>query len=179
MRYAVAVATRTQRGARTEPDAAPNGNGGAPATRIAAIDIGSNSIRQIIADVSADGVIRVVDEMKAAPRLGAGLHKSGALGDEGMTRAIEALTRMATLARQMGATRVEAVATSAVRDATNAREFLQLVKREAKLDIRVLDGEAEARLSFRSALAHFDLGQGRTVVMDIGGGSLELALSAE
>ena len=179
MRYAVAVATRTQRGARSEPDAAPNGNGGAPATRIAAIDIGSNSVRQIIADVSADGVIRVVDEMKAAPRLGAGLHKSGALSDEGMTRAVETLTRMATLARQMGATRVEAVATSAVRDATNAREFLQRVKREAKLDVRVLDGEAEARLSFRSALAHFDLGQGRTVVMDIGGGSVELALSAE
>jgi exopolyphosphatase/guanosine-5'-triphosphate,3'-diphosphate pyrophosphatase len=96
-----------------------------------------------------------------------------------MTRAAETLTRMATLARQMGATRVEAVATSAVRDAANAREFLAQVKREAKLDVRVLDGEGEARLSFRSALAHFDLGQGRTVVMDIGGGSLELALSAE
>ncbi len=157
------------------------GNGGSAgsATRIAAIDIGSNSIRQIIADVSAGGVIRVVDEMKAAPRLGAGLEASGELGAEGMTRAAESLTRMATLARQMGATRVEAVATSAVRDATNAREFLARVKREAKLDVRVLDGEAEARLSFRSALAHFDLGHGRTVVLDIGGGSLELALSAE
>ena len=187
MRYAVRVATRSPRvthdvqGEAIQPASASHGNGGSPAsaTRIAAIDIGSNSIRQIIADVSAEGVIRVVDEMKAAPRLGAGLQKSGVLGEEGITRAVETLTRMATLARQMGATRVEAVATSAVRDAANARDFLARVKREAKLDVRVLDGEGEARLSFRSALAHFDLGQARTLVMDIGGGSLELALSAE
>src|SRR5687767_9897788 len=93
-----------------------NGANGTPVTRIAAIDIGSNSIRQIIADVSAGGVIRVVDEMKAAPRLGAGLHKSGVLAEEAIDRAVESLVRMATLARQMGAERIEAVATSAVRD---------------------------------------------------------------
>src|SRR5918999_6330831 len=131
MRYAVAVATRTQRGTRNEPDAAPNGNGGAPATRIAAIDIGSNSIRQIIADVSAEGVIRVVDELKAAPRLGAGLHKTGSLTEAAVDRAVESLARMATLARQLGAERIEAVATSAVRDAANAGAFLDRVRREA------------------------------------------------
>jgi exopolyphosphatase/guanosine-5'-triphosphate,3'-diphosphate pyrophosphatase len=158
------------------PNGAPSG---AAATRIAAIDIGSNSIRQIIADVSGDGVIRVVDDMKAAPRLGAGLHRSGELAAEGIERAVESLTRMATLARQMGAERIEVVATSAVRDAANASAFLARVKREAKLDVRVLNGEDEARLCFRSALAHFDLGHGRALVMDIGGGSLELALSAE
>jgi exopolyphosphatase/guanosine-5'-triphosphate,3'-diphosphate pyrophosphatase len=160
-------------------DAGTNGAATAgPATRIAAIDIGSNSIRQIIADVSADGVIRVVDEMKAAPRLGAGL-QSGELAEEAMDRAVESLARMATLARQLGAARIEAVATSAVREAANAGTFLDRVRREAKLEVRVLDGADEARLCFRSALAHFDLGHGRTVVMDIGGGSLELALSAD
>jgi exopolyphosphatase / guanosine-5'-triphosphate,3'-diphosphate pyrophosphatase len=158
---------------------ANGGTSAAPATRIAAIDIGSNSIQQIIADVSAGGVIRVVDEMKAAPRLGAGLHRSGELAEDAIDRAVETLTRMATLARKMGAKRIEAVATSAVREAANASAFLARVKREAKLDVRVLNGEDEARLCFRSALAHFDLGHGRTVVMDIGGGSLELALSAE
>ena len=142
-----------------------NGANGTPAARIAAIDIGSNSIRQIIADVSAGGVIRVVDEMKAAPRLGAGLHKSGALAEEAIDRAVESLVRMATLARQMGAERIEAVATSAVRDAANADTFLARVHREAKLDVRVLDGADEARLSFRSALAHFDLGQDRKSVV--------------
>ena len=150
----------------------------APGTRIAAIDIGSNSVRQIVADVSSDGTISVVDEMKAAPRLGAGVDATGVLGDNAIERAVEAIARMATLARQLGAQRIEAVATSAVRDAENAERFLARVRQETGLKVRVLDGEDEARLSFRSALAHFDLAAGRSVIMDIGGGSLELALSA-
>ena len=117
--------------------------------------------------------------MKAAPRLATGLGQTGALNEEAMTRASESIARMATLAEQLGATRIEAVATSAVRDASNAPEFLARVFRETKVRVRVLDGEEEARLSYRSAVAHFDLGVGRTVVMDIGGGSLELALSAD
>jgi exopolyphosphatase/guanosine-5'-triphosphate,3'-diphosphate pyrophosphatase len=151
----------------------------AEGTRLAAIDIGSNSIRQIIADVSAEGRIRVLDEMKAAPRLGAGVDKSGMLAEDAIRHALEALQRMATLAQQYGATRVESVATSAVRDAANGRHFLDLVRRETGLRVRLLHGEDEARLAFRSALAHFDLARGRSVVMDIGGGSLELAMSAD
>jgi exopolyphosphatase/guanosine-5'-triphosphate,3'-diphosphate pyrophosphatase len=147
--------------------------------RVAAIDIGSNSIRQIVADVSLDGTIQVVDEMKAAPRLAAGLHATGTLADTSVRAAVEAVERMATLARQLGAERVDAVATSAVRDASNAAEFLAAVSKASGLKVRVLDGEEEARLSFGSAVAHFDMGTGRTVVADIGGGSLELALSAE
>lgn len=147
--------------------------------RLAAIDIGSHSIRQIIADVSPDGTIRVVDEMKAAPRLGAGVHRRGVLSQSAMHAALDSVQHMATLARRMGATRIEAVATSAVRDAANRRAFVDLLRSEAGLRVRILTGEAEARLSFRSALAHFDLGSGRAVVMDIGGGSLELAMSAD
>ncbi len=147
--------------------------------RIAAIDVGSNSIRQIIADVRADGTIDVVDEMKAHPRLGKGLDASGALSTESMDAAIEALQRMATLAKQFDAQRIEAVATSAVREAENSEFFLAKVKQATGLKLRVLQGEDEARLTFRSALAHFDLGAGRSVITDIGGGSLELALAAE
>jgi exopolyphosphatase / guanosine-5'-triphosphate,3'-diphosphate pyrophosphatase len=147
--------------------------------RIAAIDIGSNSVRQIVADVSPDGAITVVDEMKAAPRLGADLDGTGMLGTQSMERAAEAIGRMATLARQLGAERIEAVATSAVRDAVNADQFVARVRQEAGLTVRIIDGAGEARLSYLSALAHFDLGVGRTIVMDIGGGSLELALAAD
>src|SRR5205814_10632146 len=149
------------------------------ARRIAAMDIGSNSVRQIVADVSGGGGIQVVDEMKAAPRLASGLGDTGLLADDAMSRAIEAITRMATLARQLGAERIEAVATSAVRDAGNGEDFLHRVHRQTGLHVRVLDGEEEARLSFRSALAHFELGSGRAVVADIGGGSLELVLSVD
>lgn len=147
--------------------------------RIAAIDIGSNSVRQIIADVGANGAIRVVDEMKAAPRLQTGLAETGALGDEPMRLAIESVTRMAELARQLGCKRIEAVATSAVRDASNGSAFLRQLKEAAGVRVRLLAGEEEARLAFRSALAHFDLGRGRAVVMDVGGGSVEFALAAE
>jgi exopolyphosphatase/guanosine-5'-triphosphate,3'-diphosphate pyrophosphatase len=147
--------------------------------RIAAIDIGSNSIRQIVADVSPTGGIRVVDEMKAAPRLGAGLAKSGRLDEAGIVAATDAVARMVTLARHLGAKRVEAVATSAVRDAENGSDFVDAVKKACGLRVRLLKGEEEARLSWVSAIKHFDLGIGRAVVMDIGGGSLELALSAD
>jgi exopolyphosphatase/guanosine-5'-triphosphate,3'-diphosphate pyrophosphatase len=147
--------------------------------RLSAIDIGSNSIRQIIADVSPSGVIRVVDEMKAAPRLGAGLAERGSISDVAIQNALSTLTRMETLAKQLGVKRTEVVATSAVREASNGEQFLKLVRAETGLKVKILRGEDEARLAFRSALAHFDLGIGRAVVMDIGGGSLELALSAD
>lgn len=147
--------------------------------RVAAIDIGSNSIRQIVADVSPEGAIQVVDEMKAAPRLAAGLAQTGELSEASMHAALAAIDRMATLAKQLGASRIDAVATSAVREAANASAFLSEIARSTGLKVRVLDGDEEARLSFRSAVAHFDLGVGRTVVIDIGGGSLELALAAE
>ncbi|MEO5566866.1 MAG: Ppx/GppA phosphatase family protein, partial [Gemmatimonadaceae bacterium] len=150
----------------------PNG-----AVRIAAIDIGSNSIRQIVADVSPDGAIVHVDDMKAAPRLASGLESSGALEEESMARAIAALAHMASLAKKLNADRIVAVATSAVRDASNAAEFLRRVKSQTGLELRVLTGDDEARLSYRSALAHFELGNSRTAVVDLGGGSLELALS--
>jgi len=147
--------------------------------RIAAIDIGSNSIRQTIADVSQGGSIRVVDEMRASPRLGAGLDRTGALSEIAVQNALATLSRMATLAKQQGAKRTEVVATSAVREATNGKAFLGLVREQTGLTVRVLNGSDEAKLCFLSALAHFDLASGRTVVMDIGGGSLELVLSAD
>src|SRR6185503_16311012 len=161
-------------GGATAPAQRPEG-----AVRVSAIDIGSNSIRQTIADVSPTGVIRVVDEMKAAPRLGAGLSKRGSIGEIAIQNALSTLSRMATLANQLGVKRTEVVATSAVREASNGEQFLRLVRSETGLKIKILRGEDEARLAFRSALAHFDLAVGRAVVMDIGGGSLELALSAD
>ena len=147
--------------------------------RIAAIDIGSNSIRQIVADVSPAGQIRVVDEMKAMPRLGEGLERTGALGQTGVDAALAAIQRMVELARQLGAAQIEIVATSAVRDATNGVTFASRVHAATGVGVRILSGEQEALLSHRSALAHFELGAGRSLVMDIGGGSLEVVLSKD
>ncbi len=147
--------------------------------RIAAIDIGSNSIRQIVADVSPAGQIRVVDEMKAMPRLGEGVESTGELSESAVDAAVSAVLRMVTLAKQLGAERIEVVATSAVRDASNGSDFTQRVLNATGQSVRILSGEEEALLCYRSALAHFELGAGRTVVMDIGGGSLELVLAKD
>src|SRR3981081_3373421 len=106
--------------------------------RISAIDIGSNSIRQTIADVSPTGAIRVVDEMKAAPRLGAGLYKRGSLNEIAVQNALSTLSRMAPPANQLGVERTEVVATSAVRDASNGDQFLKLVRAETGLSVRIL-----------------------------------------
>lgn len=176
----VAPAGRTNAGQPAAPHGA--GTNGQPSDdwrRICAIDIGSNSIRAIVADVSTTGQIRTIDEMKAAPRLSTGVDETGHLSVESVLSAIEALQRMSTLATQLGATRIECVATSAVRDATDGAAFVRQVKKSAGLTVRVISGEDEARLSFRSAQAHFDVGAGRTVTCDIGGGSVELALSAD
>ncbi len=133
----------------------------------------------IVADVRPDGSMDVIDEMKAHPRLGRGMETTKALSTESMDLAVDGMQRMVTLAKQLGANRIEAVATSAVRDAENAELFLARVKQATGIKLRIVSGDDEARLMFRSALAHFDLGEGRTVVLDIGGGSLELALAAE
>lgn len=170
------MADRARRSVRAASARASARSG--PDVRVAAIDVGSNSIRLVVADVSPAGAIATVDELKATPRLGAGVHETGALDEEGMRRAIDALGRMTVLARRLRADRVVAVATSAVRDAANGAAFVSRVQAETGLELRVLEGEEEARLAFRSALAHFPVADGRAVVMDIGGGSLELALSA-
>jgi len=164
---------------RATPASQPAVDAATRVRRIAAIDIGSNSIRAIVADVTATGQIRTIDEMKAAPRLSAGVDETGHLKAENVLLAIEALQRMVTLATQLGAERVECVATSAVRDAADGAAFVRQVKKSAGLTVRVISGEEEARLSFRSAQAAFDLGHGRMVTCDIGGGSVELALSAD
>ena len=149
------------------------------ARRVAAIDVGSNSIRLVVADVAPPASITVVDELRLTPRLGAGLHETGLLGAEPMRHALDALRRMVALAGTLHAHRTVAVATSAVRDAANGAAFLRRVEEETGLRLRVLDGEEEARLAFRSARAYLPLDGGRAVVLDIGGGSLELALGLD
>src|SRR2546423_14323634 len=90
------VLTLSDGGAAARPDAS---------VRVSAIDIGSNSIRQTIADVSPTGVIRVVDEMKAAPRLGAGLGKRGMLSGGAVQNALLGVGRLSTLAQQLAGER--------------------------------------------------------------------------
>jgi exopolyphosphatase/guanosine-5'-triphosphate,3'-diphosphate pyrophosphatase len=146
--------------------------------RLAAIDVGTNTIRLIVAEVQDDDTYRILDEEREMVRLGEHLDRTGRLSDEAVERALAALGKMKAIADGFKITELRAIATSAVREAANGRAFTREVMRQHKVRIDVISGEEEAQLAFRSAARHFDL-QGRsTAVVDIGGGSVEVILSA-
>ncbi len=142
--------------------------------RLAAIDIGTNSIRCIVVEGDERGKYRVLDDEKATVRLGEGLSSSGRISAAAWERAREGLLRMKKIADGLEVTAVEAVATSAVRRATNGREFLEAMRRETGVEISLISGEEEAELVVLSTRHHFDLEHARHALIDIGGGSLEV-----
>jgi hypothetical protein len=139
----------------------------------AAIDIGSNSIKMTIGCANGEGGVDQLDWASEVVRLGQGLDRTGLLDEERIESAIETLTRFAARAREHGAGRIVAVATEATRAAANGARFLDHVRKETGIEVRVLDGQDEAALMFRGVLADADL-TGSVVVADIGGGSTEL-----
>ena len=142
--------------------------------RLGAIDVGSNSIRLLVAEHDPSSGIEVIDEEKAMPRLARGVGTTGALDPDAMEQAFEALRRMKGVAERRGVTRLAAVATSAMRDASNGPAFAARIRRELDIPLEIIDEDREARLSWRSVAHHFTLTDTRTLVADIGGGSLEL-----
>lgn len=142
--------------------------------RLAAIDIGTNSIRSIIVEVVGKNNFRVLDDEKETTRIGEGMGTSARLSRDAMQRALQALQRMTDIARGFGAETVQAVATSAVREAKNRDLFLRRVEDEIGLQVRVISAEEEAWLAFLSMLHHFDVGKQRFFGLDIGGGSAAL-----
>ena len=145
--------------------------------RLAAIDIGTNSIRCIIVEMTENDDFRVLDDEKATVRLGEGIYASGAISPAAAGRAREALLRMSKIIDGFGVEAVEAVeavATSAVRRATNGREFLADMEDATGLRMRIIDGREEAQLAALSAWHHFDMANSRYLLVDIGGGSVEV-----
>jgi len=144
--------------------------------KVAAIDIGSNSIHIIIARVCAQGVIEIIDRDKEAARLGAGTLQLGALSEDAMARGLHALGHFKRLATRHSVDAVLAVATSAVREARNGGIFIERVKKETGIDVRVISGKEEARLIYLGAREVIDFRGRNALVIDIGGGSVEFML---
>jgi exopolyphosphatase/guanosine-5'-triphosphate,3'-diphosphate pyrophosphatase len=142
--------------------------------RLAAIDVGSNSVRLLVAEYDPASGLSVIDELKDQPRLAAGLAASGRLDPAAIERAMQTLARMRDVCERRGVGRIGAVATAAVREAENGPAFVRRVRRELDIPLRVIDAETEAALSYRSVAHHFRTAGERTLVADIGGGSLEL-----
>ena len=143
------------------------------ARRIAAIDVGTNTVMCLVADVHPDGCLEVLADEERFARLGEGLGETGRLTDAAMDRVLACLAECKTTAERLGVETIIIGATSASRDATNIEELIRRVNDELGLDYRVLSGEEEAELSFRGALAMVP-GTSEACVLDVGGGSTEI-----
>jgi exopolyphosphatase/guanosine-5'-triphosphate,3'-diphosphate pyrophosphatase len=142
------------------------------AQRVAVIDVGSNSTRLLVADV-ADGRVTPVERRSTVTRLGRGVDLSGQLAAEAIEATCAAVDPYVATLQELGAEKVDAIATSAVRDATNGGAFVAELRERFALSARVLDGDEEARMTYVGATSEHSP-EVPTLVIDIGGGSTEL-----
>ena len=145
--------------------------------RIAALDVGSNSFHLMVVDVETGGRINVLDRAKEMVRLGDSTLHKGVIAPEVFRRGLDALRSLRRIADRHTVDALIAVATSAVREAQNGGEFVRAARDEAGIDIRVIRGDEEARLIYLGARGSLDLGKQRTMLLDLGGGSLEVILA--
>ncbi len=145
---------------------------------LAAIDVGTNTVRALVAETDGPGRFRTLYADQTVTRLGEGFLATRSLGWEPMRRTVEVVARYADLARAHGAEAIAAVGTAAARDARNGAEFSAEVERAAGLRLEILPGEREAALALRGVLFGLGLGRERLLVMDVGGGSTEFVVAA-
>ncbi len=143
------------------------------ASRFAAIDIGTNTILMTVADFSEDGTFRVVIDRAEIARLGEGVDRTHELSAAGVERALEVLRDYVHACHKFGVSEIAAVGTSALRDALNAKSFIDRLKRELNLQLRVLSGAEEAAYSYLSVQKGLQLAAKEILVVDVGGGSTE------
>ena len=144
--------------------------------RLAAIDIGTNSLHMIVVRVRPDLSFEIIDREKVMVRLGAGGLDGRSLTAEAVGAALQTLGTFKRLAVSHGVDEILAVATSATREAENGGAFLARIERETGIRTRVIAGAEEARLIHQAAVYGVDVGSGRAVVIDVGGGSVEITL---
>jgi exopolyphosphatase / guanosine-5'-triphosphate,3'-diphosphate pyrophosphatase len=144
--------------------------------RIAAIDIGTNSIHMIVVRVRPDLSFEVVDREKEMVRLGAGGLDGRSLTPTASTAALQTLAKFRRLADSHKVDEIVAAATSAIREADNGGDFIAEVARRTGIKIRVISGTEEARLIHLAAVYGVHMGGSPAVVIDIGGGSIEVTL---
>jgi exopolyphosphatase/guanosine-5'-triphosphate,3'-diphosphate pyrophosphatase len=138
--------------------------------QVALVDLGSNAVRLLLAELGAGGQVRILRKARAQTRLGGG--RSGLLPRQAITETLEAVRRFLRTSRNGRAPRVLAIATSAVRDAANRDRLLEPLRRQHGVEVAVLSGGEEARLGTLAALESLRFRAG--TVMDLGGGSLQL-----
>ncbi|MCB1992982.1 MAG: Ppx/GppA family phosphatase, partial [Geminicoccaceae bacterium] len=144
-----------------------------PPTRIAALDLGTNNCRLLVA-VPREHGFRVVDAFSRIVRLGEGIGHTGRLGDAAMSRAVEALRICGQKLAYRGVTRARLIATEACRSAANGADFVARVHDETGLELEIVSRETEARLAVAGCASLVDPNSDGVILFDIGGGSSEL-----
>ena len=142
--------------------------------RLGVLDVGSNTVHLLVVDAHHGAHPWPAHSEKSTPRLAERLGRDGALSTAGADALIAAIKEAKQAAARLRTEDLLAFATSAVRDATNSAAVLARVRAETGVDLRVLAGEAEARLTFLAVRRWFGWSAGRLLVLDIGGGSLEI-----
>ena len=154
-------------------------NGGEPArSTYAALDLGTNNCRLLIARPSGDG-FRVVDAFSRIIRLGEGVSATGRLSEAAIARAVTALGICRDKMRNRGVTRARLIATEACRAAENGAEFLELIRAQVGIDLEIVDRETEAELAATGCTPLIDPQARGVLLFDIGGGSSELVWLAQ
>ena len=159
--------------ARQPSLAAPYG----PEFRIAAIDVGSNSLHMVVAQADPDGSLTTLWRMKEMVGLGRISFPSRKLSPDAMNRAISTLKRFQQAARARGCEKILAIATSAVREAENGGDFLRRARRELGMAVKVVSAKDEAKLIYLGVRHAVDLGSKPHFILDIGGGSVEFIVA--
>jgi exopolyphosphatase / guanosine-5'-triphosphate,3'-diphosphate pyrophosphatase len=143
--------------------------------RLAALDVGSNTVLMLVVERGADGQLRRLADLSRITRLGRGVDATGHLDPASMDKTLDAIVEFADQARALGAEKILTAATAALRDAADGADFLARVKARTGLDLEVISGETEARLVYLSAIKGLQLDlSSQILIVDIGGGSTEL-----
>jgi exopolyphosphatase / guanosine-5'-triphosphate,3'-diphosphate pyrophosphatase len=162
-----------------DPVTSCSGDGYFLLVRLGVLDIGSNTGHLLVVDAHGGAAPMPAFSFKEPLRLAEHLLPDGSMSEEGIVRLVDFVSGALVVAEDKGCEEMLGFATSAVRDATNSDDVLERVRTEAKVDLDVLPGEDEARLTFLAVRRWFGWSSGRLVVFDIGGGSLEVASGAD
>lgn len=144
---------------------------------VAAIDFGTNTARLLVAEIRADGSFEHVRLEREIVRMGGGFSCQQGLSEDAVQRGLGCLQRFSEILNGYGLSHPRAVATSAVRDAVNGKEFLASVQRQTGISLRIIDGEQEGALTLAGVIAGLDRHHDNLMVFDVGGGSTEYTLS--
>ncbi|GAB4486535.1 MAG: Ppx/GppA phosphatase family protein [Anaerolineales bacterium] len=143
---------------------------------IAAIDVGSNAIRMAVARPKSGGGLEMLESTRLPVRLGQDAFTSGLLGESLMQATVDAFLRFRTIADQFGVEQLRAVATSALREAENGELLIDRIAHQTGIQVEIISGEEEARLIHLGVSKALDLNAKRAVLIDIGGGSVEVTI---